>query len=76
MLANRCGYLKQNLIMSKFKNMQPYNDKKECIKGVKVQFAVHCQCGSRIMNDELVKRFDKYHCPKCDILVTSIGSDK
>lgn len=42
----------------------------------KVQFAIHCQCGCRVMNDEMVKRFDKYYCPKCDRLITSIGIEK
>jgi hypothetical protein len=46
------------------------------INNEKVQFAIHCQCGCRVMNDELIKKFNKYYCPKCDRLVTSIGSDK
>jgi hypothetical protein len=42
-------------------------------KNEKVSFWIHCQCGCRIMNDELIKKFDKYYCPKCNRLITSIN---
>lgn len=59
-----------NKIVDKAYNMNINSDFK------KVQFVIHCQCGCRVMNDELVKRFDKYYCPKCDRLITSIGNEK
>ena len=43
-------------------------------KNLKIQFAIHCKCGSKVMNDELVKKFNEYYCPKCNRLITSIGS--
>lgn len=45
-------------------------------KNEKVLFAIHCQCGCRVMNDELIKKFDKYYCPKCNRLITSIGGNE
>lgn len=59
--------------MTKFKKMDEFIDKKDLIKDVKVQFALFCRCGNKIMNDELVKKLDKYYCPKCSEEIISIG---
>jgi predicted SprT family Zn-dependent metalloprotease len=40
----------------------------------KVQFSISCKCGSKIMNDEMMKKADKFYCPKCNIEIISINN--
>jgi predicted SprT family Zn-dependent metalloprotease len=51
--------------------MEP--NKNELIKDLKVQFLINCKCGEEVTNDQLIKRTDKYYCPKCKSEVISLG---
>lgn len=38
----------------------------------KVSLVISCKCGTKVLLDELTKKFDKYFCPKCEREIKNI----